>query len=90
MSTYISQYVPEYIVGMVSRLKEATIDVGPQPAKFAKFSSIYLSDLTFLLTEDHQYNIKSTFTSNSEYESCVVDCLLVTTELTFEVWLLRT
>lgn len=29
MSNYITQYVPEQIMSMVSKLKEATIDVGP-------------------------------------------------------------
>lgn len=29
MSNYIAQYVPEQIMSMMSKLKEATIDVGP-------------------------------------------------------------
>jgi hypothetical protein len=29
MSKYLTQYMPEQIVNMVSRIKEATIDVGP-------------------------------------------------------------
>ena len=40
MSNYIAQYVPEQIISMVSRIKEATLDVGPQPVKFAKFANI--------------------------------------------------
>ncbi len=52
MSNYFTQYVPEQILNIVSKLKEATIDVGPQPAKFAKFSSIPLRSLMKLLTEE--------------------------------------
>lgn len=51
MSNYYSQIVPEQIMNMFSKLKEATIDVGPQPVKFAKFSSIPFSHLLSLLTE---------------------------------------
>ncbi len=40
MSKYLAQYVPDQILNMVSRLKEVTIDVGPQPVKFAKFTQI--------------------------------------------------
>ena len=40
MSNYFSQYVPEQIKSMISKIKEATIDMGPQPVKFAKFSNI--------------------------------------------------
>ena len=39
-------------MSMVSKIKEVTIDVGPQPAKFAKFSSIPLNTLMKLLTEE--------------------------------------
>lgn len=38
MSKYLTQYMPEQIMNMVSKIKEATIDVGPQPVKYAKFS----------------------------------------------------
>ena len=29
MSKYLTQYVPEQIMSMMAKLKEATIDVGP-------------------------------------------------------------
>jgi hypothetical protein len=45
MSNYISQYVPEQIKNMVSKLREATIDMGPQPVKYSKFSSITRASL---------------------------------------------
>ncbi len=57
MSNYITQLVPEQIMNMVSKLKEATLDVGPQPVKFAKFSSIPLNHLFKLLTEAQINNI---------------------------------
>ena len=38
-------------MSMVSKIKEATIDVGPQPVKYAKFSSISLENLKKLLSE---------------------------------------
>ena len=35
MSNYFSQYVPEQLKNMLSKLKEATIDMGPLPVKFS-------------------------------------------------------
>ncbi len=52
MSNYIKQYVPEQIVNIVSKIKQATIDVGPQPIKYSKFSTIYLRSLLKLLNEN--------------------------------------
>ncbi len=40
MSKYLASLVPEQIVNMVTRIKEATIDVGPQHVKFAKFIQV--------------------------------------------------
>lgn len=40
MSNFLAQYVPDQILSMVSRIKQATIDVGPQPVKYAKFTSM--------------------------------------------------
>lgn len=45
MSKYLTQYVPEQIINMMTKLKEATIDVGPQPVKYAKFTSLPYSQL---------------------------------------------
>lgn len=65
MSNYITQFVPEQIMNMVSKLKEATIDVGPQPVKFAKFTSIPLNSLLKLLS-DQQYEILNINALNKE------------------------
>lgn len=40
MSKYLASLFPEQIVNMMTKLKEATIDVGPQPVKWAKFTQI--------------------------------------------------
>ena len=40
MSKYIASLVPDQILNMASRLKAATIDVGPQPVKSAKFTQV--------------------------------------------------
>ena len=40
MSNYISQFVPDQLKTMLSKLKEATIDMGPLPVKFSQFSTI--------------------------------------------------
>ena len=42
MSKYLASLVPEQIMNMVTKIKEATIDVGPQPIKFAKFITLPL------------------------------------------------
>lgn len=52
MSNYFSQYVPDQIKNMVSKIKEVTIDMGPLPVKFAKFSSISKDSLLKLLPND--------------------------------------
>jgi hypothetical protein len=56
MSNYLIQYVPEQIMCMVSRIKEATIDVGPQPVKYAKFSNLTFENIKRLLPESQQEN----------------------------------
>jgi hypothetical protein len=73
----------------VSKLKEATIDVGPQPAKFAKFSSIPLRSLIKLLTEEQQENLNFSSNHNSDISIAIVDCLLVITEIAFEIWVIK-
>ena len=50
--SYFTQYVPEQIMNMVSKIKEATIDVGPQPVKFAKFTSLPYDSLYKLMSEE--------------------------------------
>ncbi len=40
MSKYLASYVPDQLLSMVTRIKEATIDVGPQPVKTARFTKI--------------------------------------------------
>jgi len=40
MSKYLASYVPDQLLSMVTRIKEATIDVGPQPVRTAKFTKL--------------------------------------------------
>ena len=40
MSKYLAAYVPDQILSMVTRIKEATIDVGPQPVRTARFTKL--------------------------------------------------
>jgi hypothetical protein len=52
MSKYLSQFMPEQLLSFMSKIKEATIDVGPQPVKFAKFTTISLKELLLMLTSE--------------------------------------
>jgi len=73
---------------MVSKLKEVTIDVGPQPVKFSRFSSIPLSTLLKLLP-DEQLQALNLNSSDIEGIQTAIDCLLVVTEIAFEVWVIK-
>ena len=52
MSKYLSQFMPEQLLSLMTKIKKATIDVGPQPVKFAKFTSLSLRELLLMLTSD--------------------------------------
>ena len=80
MSKYIASLVPDQILNMVARLKEATIDVGPQPVRFAKF--------TFLSWQSVLRLQKSKQIETSE-ETGVVECLILATDIAFEIWLVK-
>lgn len=54
MSKYFASLVPDQIMNMVTKFKEATIDVGPQPVKFAKFTQIPWDYVRQILHIDQQ------------------------------------
>ena len=96
MSKYLSQFMPEQLMSFMSKIKEATIDVGPQPVKFAKFSTISLKELLLMISYDNGQAVaeveaikrigisEEAFKSNQE-----INCLLVATEIALEIWLVN-
>jgi hypothetical protein len=51
MSKYLASLLPEQLVNMVTRIKEATIDVGPQPVKFLKFTQVNWQAINTMICE---------------------------------------
>ena len=81
MSKYLAQYLPEPILSMVTRIKEATIDVGPQPVRFAKFTQMPWEAVQRIAFKG-QHQIEGGGSS-------MVNCLLLTTDIAFEIWLIK-
>ena len=40
MSKYLASILPDQLMNMVTFIKDSTINVGPQPIKFAKFTQV--------------------------------------------------
>lgn len=79
MSKYLASLVPEQIMSMVTRIKEATIDVGPQPVKYAKFSRLPWEAIL---------RIAGAIVPDKVAEASV-ECLLLSTDIAFEIWLIK-
>ena len=54
MSKYLASLMPENILNMVTRIREATIDVGPQPVRHAKFVQLSWEAIERILHIDQQ------------------------------------
>ena len=110
MSKYLAQYVPDQLLSMMTRLKEATIDMGPQPVRYAKFTQLPWEAVVRMCGSlagekggaKGQQEAKLSGTERSKLFSGegnqskkartsvgYVQCLLLTTDLAFEIWLLK-
>lgn len=82
--------MPEQIKHMVNKLKEATIDMGPQPVKYSKFSSIMRTSLIRMVPAE-AIEIFSSLNQddNLRGKNDLINCLFVVTEIAFELWVLK-
>jgi hypothetical protein len=72
---------------MVTRLKEATIDVGPQPVRTAKFTRITWSSVVKIILSQDPENTNNHFKMGMS--NSLVSCLILSTDIAFEIWLVK-
>ena len=84
MSKYLASYVPDQLLSMVTRIKEATIDVGPQPVRTAKFTKLPWSAVMRIVQQQPSEKSQS---YESNQQQC--ECLLLSTDIAFEIWLVK-
>ncbi|CDW73531.1 UNKNOWN [Stylonychia lemnae] len=83
-------------MSMVAKLKQATIEMGPQPIKYSKFSKIQANQLLKIIPDEmhEKFNIRSEAIDENKVvgasdEELSLNCLIVSTDITFEIWLLK-
>jgi hypothetical protein len=83
MSKYLASYMPDQLLSMVTRIKEATIDVGPQPVRIAHFTKLPWTAVLKIIHKDE----KAPQNMSSVAQWC--ECLILSTDLAFEIWLVK-
>ena len=75
---------------MVSKIREATIDMGPQPVKYSKFSPITRSSLLKIVPVE-AIEIFSSLNQEDNFrgKNDLIHCLFVVTDIAFELWILK-